>query len=171
MITAKKPETTEDVQRLSLTNKELLERILDSFVDYRKLKQYLAHRCYKIHLKILTYKIIFDNFEVKLGASSDPNCTNYYSRIKYTLSEFTTCEENEFLITPAVEEKMRIYLNGANSTSEVKTAEIQINLEDYTEEKQIVVHRCKLCGVQMQPFEVKPHMKSHTLAEFLELKK
>ena len=182
--------------KITFTKPELLQKLLDSFQDYRKEHQHPHYQTFKLHLSALTHKILFDTFELKRGFSKDHNWTKTYSRIKYTLADYTSLEENEFYITPTVENAIQAFIDGSNcktaeeiefslepsvlqsdeeptAVEEIETlkhmsdAEFQVNFNDFVMKKQITVLRCIICDKDLQPYEIRPHMKDHKISEFL----
>lgn len=170
--------------KVTFTKPELLQQLLDSFQDYRKDNQYPHYHTFKITLTNLTYKILFDTFQVKKGFSKNPNWTKLYSRIKYTFADFADFEDNEFYITPLVEKAIQAFIDGSNcktaeeidfsleppllqSDEEPTVADILLNFNDFVKEEQITVYRCTICDKNLQFYEIKPHMKDHKLSEFL----
>ncbi|GAH35068.1 unnamed protein product, partial [marine sediment metagenome] len=67
-------------EKPSLTKTELLEKILKSFIDYRIKKQLPDYATFKIHLQVLTHKILKGTFDTVRGFSSDPEWSKYYGR-------------------------------------------------------------------------------------------
>ncbi len=176
-------------EKPSLTKTELLTKLLESFQDYRIKKQLPNFATFRIHLQVLTHKILLGSFDTVRGFSSDSEWSKYYGRIKYTLTGFVELEDNEFYITPIVEKTIQSYLDGANSNhSEPPTNEpnnssdakklakakklsefyIDLNFTDYVVESQVTVYHCKICDKELQQYELVPHMKKHTLAEFMQ---
>ena len=173
--------------KMTFTKPELLQKLLDSFQDYRKDNQYPHYHTFKITLTNLTYKILFDTFQVEKGFSKNPNWTKLYSRIKYTLADFADFEDNEFYITPLVEKSIQAFIDGSNcktaegidfsleplllqsdeEPSATESADIQLNFDDFVKKEQITVYRCTICDKDLQFYEINPHMKDHKLSDFL----